>query len=99
MWNLLIYRLLHRYQVPQVLFLQEISPEVPIGLNCCLVFDQYVETGLGKGSSPNLVLSINPFVPNAPFLYPPENIRKPCGFLCFQGVEKWCIGNEWVKQN
>ena len=25
-------------------------------------------------------LSINPFVPNVPFLYPPKNIRKPYGF-------------------
>ena len=31
---------------------------------------------------------INPFVPSAPFLYPPK---------CFQGLEKGCIGNEWVK--
>ena len=32
---------------------------------------------------------LNPFVPNAPFLY-----RKV--FWCFQGVKKGCIGNEWV---
>ena len=31
---------------------------------------------------------INPFVPSAPFLYPPK---------CFQGLEKGCIENEWVK--
>ena len=85
MWNLLIYRVLHRYQVPQVLFLQEISPEVPIGLNCCLVFDQYVETGLGKGSSPNLVLSINPFVPNTPFLYPLKTSENLAVFYVFRG--------------
>ena len=39
---------------------------------------------------------LNPFFPNAPFLYPlkkSEN-RK---FFCFQGVEKGCIGNECVK--
>ena len=29
---------------------------------------------------------VNPFVPNAPFLYP------------FQGVEKEWIGNKWVKR-
>ena len=28
---------------------------------------------------------------------PPENIRKPQGFLMFSGVEKGCIGNENVK--
>ena len=33
---------------------------------------------------------INPFVPNALFLYP----LKISG--CFQGVEKGCYGNEWV---
>ena len=34
-------------------------------------------------------LSFNPFVHNAPFLY-------PMVFWCFQGVEKECIGNKWV---
>ena len=33
-----------------------------------------------------------PFVPNAPFLYPLKT------FWCFQGVEKGCIGNEWVNE-
>ena len=28
---------------------------------------------------------LNPFVHYAPFLYPPENIRKPQGFLMFSG--------------
>ena len=28
---------------------------------------------------------------------PPENTRKPFGFMIFSGVEKVCIGNEWVK--
>ena len=39
---------------------------------------------------------INPFVPNALFLYPlkTENFKI---FWCFQGVEKACIGNKWVK--
>ena len=26
----------------------------------------------------------------------PENSRKPLIFWCFQGVEKGCLGNEWV---
>ena len=41
---------------------------------------------------------VNPFVPNAPFLYPlktPEN-RKV--FWCFQGVDKGCIGNKRVHE-
>ena len=40
---------------------------------------------------------INPFVPNAPFLYSlktSENL-----FWCFEEVEKECIGNEWVKED
>ena len=28
----------------------------------------------------------NPFIPNAPFTYPPENIRKPFGFLMCLGA-------------
>ena len=33
----------------------------------------------------------NSFVHNSPFLNPPENIY-------FQGIEKGCIGNEWVNE-
>ena len=40
----------------------------------------------------------NPFVPNAPFLYP-RKYQKTLGFfLYFKGVEKGCIGNKWVKE-
>ena len=38
----------------------------------------------------------NPFVPSAPFLYPLKTSENLKVFLCFQGAEKWCIGNEWV---
>ena len=40
---------------------------------------------------------INPLVPNVPFLYPLKTSENLTVFWCFQGVEKWCIGNEWVK--
>ena len=39
---------------------------------------------------------INPFVPNAPFLYPLKTSEKFTVFLCFQWVEKGCIRNGWV---
>ena len=42
---------------------------------------------------------INLFVPNAPFLYPPnplKTLENLTVFLCFQRVEKWCTGNKWV---
>ena len=39
---------------------------------------------------------IIPFVPNAPFLYPPKTSENGKIFWCFQGVEKECIGNEWA---
>ena len=42
-------------------------------------------------------MTINPFVPNAPFLYPLKTSENLTVFLCFQGVEKGCIENEWVK--
>ena len=36
-----------------------------------------------------LVGSFNPLQPGVAFLYPPENIRKPKGFLIFSGgIEK-----------
>ena len=37
----------------------------------------------------------NPFVPNAPFLYPLKTSQNHKIFY-FQGVERGCIGNEWV---
>ena len=40
---------------------------------------------------------INPFVPNAPFLYPLKTSEKFRVFLCFQEVENGCIGNKRVK--
>ena len=39
---------------------------------------------------------LNPFVPNAPFLYPLKRSEN-LSFLIFSGVEKACIANEWVK--
>ena len=46
-------------------------------------------------SLPNL----NPFVPKAPFLYPLKTWKNLWVFWFFQGVEKECIGNKWVKQS
>ena len=42
-----------------------------------------------------MIFYINPFVPNAPFLYPlktSENLTD-----VFRGVGKECIGSKWVK--
>ena len=44
-----------------------------------------------------IVLLFNPFVPNAPFLYPLKTSQNRKIFWCFQEVEKGCIGNKWVK--
>ena len=43
-----------------------------------------------------LNLGFNPFAPNAPFPYPLTPSETLTIFWCFQGVEKGCIGNEWV---
>ena len=42
-------------------------------------------------------VKINLSVPNAPFLYPMEALENLTVFWCFQGVEKGCIENKWVK--
>ena len=44
----------------------------------------------------NLIF-INPFVPNIPFLYPLKISENHKVFWCFQGIQKGCIGNKWVK--
>ena len=41
---------------------------------------------------------LNPFVPNAPFFYSLKTSENPKVFWCFQGVEKGCIGNEWLNK-
>ena len=43
-----------------------------------------------------MVKLINSFTPNAPFLYPLKTSKNCMVFWCFQGVEKVCIGNNWV---
>ena len=40
--------------------------------------------------------SPNPFFPNTPFLYPLKTSENRKVFWSFQGVEKRCIGNEWI---
>ena len=39
---------------------------------------------------------VNPFVPNAPSLFPLKASENLMVLGYFQGVEKGCIGNEWV---
>ena len=50
----------------------------------------------GKGWVWRCKYSINPFVPNATFLYPLKILENLTTFWCFQGVAKSCIGNKWV---
>ena len=45
----------------------------------------------------NDLLDINPFVLNALFLYLLKTPESRKVFYCFQGVEKGCTGNKWVK--
>ena len=42
------------------------------------------------------MISFNPFIPNAPFLYPFKTWENHKVFWWFQGVVKGGIGNEWV---
>ena len=44
-----------------------------------------------------LTFPFNPFVPNAHFLNPLKLSENRKVFLCFQEIEKGCIGNEEVK--
>ena len=46
-----------------------------------------------------LVLNFNPFFPNAPFLYPLKTSENHQIFRYFQGIEKGCIENKWVKES
>ena len=41
----------------------------------------------------------NPFIPNAPSLYPLKTSENRKVFLCFQEVDKRYIGNKWVKNS
>ena len=44
-------------------------------------------------------LFFDSFVTNAPFLYPLKTSENHKVFWCFQGLEKGCIGNKWVKNH
>ena len=43
-------------------------------------------------------MDFNPFSTNVPLLYPLKTSENCKVFRCFHGVEKGCIGNEWVKR-
>ena len=45
-----------------------------------------------------LMFHINPFVPNASFLWPLKTLENLKIFWYFQGVVKGCIGNKWVNE-
>ena len=42
---------------------------------------------------------LNPFFPNTPFLYPLKISENLTVIWCFQGIEKRCIGDKWVKKD
>ena len=46
----------------------------------------------GSNAIPTFKHHFNPFIPNTPFLY-----LLKISTICFQGIEKECIGKEWVK--
>ena len=43
------------------------------------------------------LMYVNPIVSNTPFLYLLKTSENPTVFWCFQGAEKGCIENKWVK--
>ena len=43
------------------------------------------------------LMYVNPIVSNAPFLCLLKTSENPTVFWCFQGAEKGCIENKWVK--
>ena len=57
----------------------------------------HVQHKYSRRRVPLLIWFIDPFFSNAPFLYPLKTSKNLKVFWCFQGVEKGCIGNEWVK--
>ena len=44
----------------------------------------------------SFTIQLNPFVPNAPFLYPLKTSENLTVFLCFQELQKECIGDKCV---
>ena len=78
-----------------------------LSTNCLRVFDYFALKGLiynvtvFLNRTPLIFFcprSLKPFVYNAPFLYPLKASENLKVFWCFQGVEKGCIGNEWVNE-
>ena len=60
------------------------------------MFDWVLNTLLELALFALQVISFNPFVPSAPFLYPLTPLEYLTVFRCFQWVEKGCTGNKWV---
>ena len=62
-----------------------------------LGFLSFFENNFEHSTVVCIISFINPFVPNAPFRYPLETSGNLKVLWCFQGLEKGCIGNKWVK--
>ena len=60
------------------------------------ILDVFIYYRISILSNSNNLSFLNPFVPNAPFVYPLKTSENHKVFWCFHGVEKRCIGNEWV---
>ena len=56
----------------------------------------HTEAKHGKALKITFQRSLNPFVPNAPFLYPLKKSENRMIFWCFQGAEEGCIKNKRV---
>ena len=70
--------------------LQQASSQKHLGLTLDILFtfDKHKK----------IALNINPFVPNASFLYPLKTSENLTVCWCFQEAEKGCIGNKWVNK-
>ena len=68
-----------------------------IGFKDCPIF--FLEIKKEAARFGKLKYYINPLAPDTSFLHPLKTSENCKVFWCFQGVEKWCIGNEWVKKD
>ena len=66
-------------------------------LKICLVHVKEESSGNFAFQMSVMLRKINLFGSNAPFLYLLKTSENRKIFRCFQGVEKGCIGNKWVK--
>ena len=89
-WNVTRLRLFYQYQYVHLNWLSWFLFFIIVGVSLSILIDCMIFVSAFP--------YFNPFVRNAPFLYPLKISENRKVFWCLQRIEKGCLCNKWVKR-